>query len=338
MSMKKYSSNRTITAIALALAVFTTSLGAIDKANHPYGPLYITGQTPLQTLRLDIVPTRLDILDYGQAEYSLFNNVTNRWNRTSSYLLDLEVVQNIFIFNLGLGGGFEIGAELPVLSLSGGNMDRFIMDFHDGFGLGQADRSDRPLNAMTVSYMDENGETVVILDEDDRGTIIGDVSVTGKYQLINGNNKWFNTVVVTVLMRFPTATERFYYGSGGIDGAVSLAARHRINPFYLYTTVGYGIYGSGTYFGLDLRPYQWTFFSALEWPVHKRFSLVIQQLVNSGVARGQDSFSDPTWELVLGAKHYIGKGLYLEYGITENLFFFSNSNDFGLSLGMTFLP
>ena len=114
----------TVVLIVLTTPIYGTT--SPSKSLSGLGPINFTGQTPLQTLRLDIVPTRLDLLSYGQIEISMFNNITNRWNRTSRYLLDLEVSQNIFSFSLGLGGGFEIATELPILSLSGGFLDRFL--------------------------------------------------------------------------------------------------------------------------------------------------------------------------------------------------------------------
>lgn len=137
-------------------------------------------------------------------------------------------------------------------------------------------------------------------------------------------------------MRLPTALQREYYGSGGVDGAISLAGTHRSGPIYLYTTLGYGVYGSGSLFDIELRPYQWTFFAAVEYPVSKKISLIAQQLSNSGVAAAFEGFADPTHELILGVKHVVSPHLMLEYGIVENLLNFRNSVDFGLIFGLRY--
>jgi len=145
-------------------------------------------------------------------------------------------------------------------------------------------------------------------------------------------------VLFTALFRFPTASDRTYYGTGGTDAAFSLATMHYLKPFYLYTTLGYGMYGSGNALGIELRPYQWTFFGAVEWPVSRHLSFIVQELSNTGVAIDYYDFSLPTHELLIGAKQRLSNHLMLQYGVIENLFVFENSVDFGLSFGISYRP
>ena len=301
------------------------------------GPMHITGQTPLHTLRLDVVPTRYDILDAGQAEISAFNSLTNRWNVTDHYLLDIEIVQNIVGITVGMSKGTELGVTVPFISFSGGCLDRFIIDFHNRLGLGQAGRIGYPSNSMQVSLIGESGDSLVVLDNNDRKTILGDVSLFARSRIYRGESR-LRSLIFTALLRFPTACRRGYYGSGGADGAFSISSSHRINRLFLYTTLGYGIYGSGSLIGLDLRPYQWTLFAALEVPVNKNISVIVQQLSNSGAARDCYEFSKPTHELTIGVKQYVSRRIVLEYGIIENLFSFRNSVDFGLNFSIIYRP
>ncbi len=301
------------------------------------GPMHITGQTPLQTLRLNVVPSRHTILADGKLEISLHSTLTNRWNIAERYLLDVEVFQtNVALFT-GIDDDAELGIEIPIMRRSGGHLDGFIQRFHDKFGLSQSGRTYFPEDNLNVTYINDFGERVTVMDNNDVGIVIGDISIIWN-QVFHQGAGWLKSVMFTGLIRVPTSTDRSFYGSGGIDGAVSFSSAQRLTPFYLYTTIGYGRYGSGRLMDIALKPYQWTFFAALEYPVTRRFSIILQEMTNTGVAADFDDFSDPTYELVLGFKHAISDRLLLEYGVTENIFIFRNSIDFGLNFALSYRP
>ncbi len=315
------------------------SLGALTYAGEspPLGPIHITGQSPLQTLRLDVVPTQSTVLRKNQLQFSQFNSWTNRWNRSESYLLDLEIIQNIFELSYGMGNDLEIGISVPVLSRFGGKLDGFITKFHNHLGLGQAGRDVFPEDNLLVRYVNNAGETVIILDEASKGTILGDISIFSRWQVYRGSST-VQSVIVSGLLRFPTATVRDFYGSGGTDIALSLSTVYRLSPLFVYTTIGYGHYGSRSLYDINLRSQQWTLFTALELPLSDRFSLIVQEMVNSGATWDASEFAQPTFEFILGAKHRLFDNVLLEYGVMENMFFFNNSNDFGINFGITVLP
>lgn len=325
--------------IILAVVLFVM-MPAVSRGGEPIpkGPLQIVGETPLQTMRLNSVPERHDILSTGRYELSLTNAWTNRWNNTPSFLLDLEVIQDNLGFDIGVGHRMELGLSIPIITRTGGGLDRIIADFHSLLHIDQEGRTDYPYNSMTVRYYNaRTGEWSVLLNKNDQGTALGDASLTIRTQIYRGSG-WLRSVLFTGLFRFPTASDRTYYGTGGTDFAFSLATMHYMKPFYLYTTLGYGRYGSGNALGIELRPYQLTFFGAVEWPVSRSLSLVIQELSNSGVAMDYYDFSSPTHELLIGAKQRLSNHLTLQYGVIENLFVFENSVDFGLSFGVSYRP
>lgn len=302
------------------------------------GPLSIVGQSPLQTLRLDMVPSRHTILGYGQMEFSLSNAWTNRWNNTPSFLIDLEMIQNVFAFSIGVGNDNELGFSIPVLTRTGGGLDRFIVKFHDVLNLDQEGRNEYPYDMVGIrQYNIHTGEWETVLDNTDQKTAMGDLSVKFRSQLYRGGGR-LRSVLMTALMRLPTSTDRIFYGTGGIDAAFSLSTAHYLRPLFVYTTLGYSVYGSGNIMGVDLSPYQWTLFAAVEWHVSGSFSLIVQQMSNSGVAEDYYDFSQPTHELLIGAKQRVSDRLTLEYGVVENLFIYENSVDFGLSVGLTYRP
>lgn len=322
--------------IIAGLCLLSGGAGA-QVGEGPRGPMHISGQTPLQTRKLDMVPTRPGILREGEWNIALFSGLANRWNNTQNYLIDCEVFQNQFEIGLGVGGNTEIGLEIPVLTRSGGCLDQLIVDFHRMFDLGQAGRTEYPNDQLRMSYINSEGKRVIVLDNDDRKTALGDISFLTRTQVFSGKGR-LSPVLFTALLRFPTTSDRDFYGSSGIDGAFGLSSSYQIHPFYIYGTIGYGIYGSGKQYGIALRPYQWTFFGALEWVTGKSSSLVLQQLVNSGMAEDFYDFSRPTYEVTLGLKKNLSQHLMLEFGLLENVFIFDNSIDFGISSALTYHP
>ena len=126
------------------------------------------------------------------------------------------------------------------------------------------------------------------------------------------------------------------YQSDWIINPAPSGREMNLGSVYLYTTLGYALYGTSNLFGLDLRPFRWTFFAAIEYPVNRNLSLIIQQLSNSGTVSEFGDFSLPTHELTLGVKHAVSQRLVLEFGMIENLFVFRNSIDFGLNFGLKY--
>ncbi len=151
------------------------------------GPLQIVGQTPLQTMRLNAVPERHNILQMGRYEFSLYNSWTNCWNNTPSFLLDLEAIQNNFGFAIGVGQRTELGLSIPIISRTGGRLDRVIADFHSLLHIDQEGRTDYPFNSMIVKYYNvETGQWTVLLNRNDQGTALGDASLTFRSQVYRG--------------------------------------------------------------------------------------------------------------------------------------------------------
>lgn len=329
---------RQIRVLVILFILCLTALTVRAQAPYePHGPLHITGQTPLQTRKLDMIPTRPDILSEGEWVATLFSGVANRWNNTNFYVIDDEIFQNQLEIALGVGRRSEIGLNIPVLTRSGGYLDRFIVGFHRLMGLGQADRTSYPFNQLQVNYIDSAGRRVTLLDNNGRKTGLGDVSVIARTTLYSGGGR-LSPIIFSALLRFPTASDRGFYGSSGIDGAIGVSSAYRLHPFYLYGTVGYGLYGSGRQYGIGLRPYQWTVFTAVEWASGKSTSFVVQQLINSGIAENFYDFSRPTYEVTLGFKKDLSRHFMIEFGLLENLFIFDNSVDFGVSSAVTYHP
>jgi len=73
----------------------------------------------------------------------------------------------------------------------------------------------------------------------------------------------------------------------------------------------------------------------LEWEITEDFSLIGQYELSSGAAKNFRQFSKTVHEIHFGFKWHIAEGVVLEACATENLFYYNNSVDFGLHLGIS---
>jgi len=87
---------------------------------------------------------------------------------------------------------------------------------------------------------------------------------------------------------------------------------------------------------IDLSRDQWTVLAALEYKPFKKTSFILQYLCNTGPARDLYEFSKTTHELTFGIQWGIGKSTLIQIGILENIFFYDNSPDIGLHLGIRY--
>ncbi len=90
-------------------------------------------------------------------------------------LLDGETARLSLNYRYGLGNGWELGANLPVLNRSGGVLDGWIQQWHGWFGLPTGGREQAADGQYAFRYQ-HNGVTE--LDATETGTCLGDASIT----------------------------------------------------------------------------------------------------------------------------------------------------------------
>jgi hypothetical protein len=84
-----------------------------------------------------------------------------------------------------------------------------------------------------------------------------------------------------------------------------------------------------------MRHDQVALLTTIEYPWTDRFSIILQQLINTGAAEDFYQFSESTYELTLGLKAEFLTNTFFEFGLIENLWNFDNSPDLGLHFGLS---
>ena len=302
--------------------------------NARFGPLQLRGQSPFQLLRLSMIPVGAAHIERGRWLLSGTVTWTNRWAwKKDKYLIDGEIWRLAVSATYGVTDWMQLRLEIPFCIRGGGIMDGLIMGLHDTFGLGQMGRDHFPKNQFHIVFHRKDGTT---FERTSSHPAVGieDIVLSSTFRLTQGT-KWIPQTCLTTHLKMPTGDEEELFGSGSLDGGVALCLAKRIWKVYAYVGVQYTRFGGDELAGIPMRQNQISTLSALEYPVGKRYSLLLQYLFNTGAASDFYEFSESTHEITVGFKGEIFRNTLFEFGMIENMFHFDNSPDFGFHFGLS---
>ncbi len=302
--------------------------------NLGMGPLLLRGQSVFQILRLSLIPMGVGELEKGHWQVDVTTTWTNHWAwKRNKYLVDGEHLRTGFFVKYALTDWLHVRLEIPFLMRGGGLLDGPIMWFHNTFGFGQAGRDSFEKNRIaTVLWRKDGG--IYVLDTRDTWIGIEDIVLSASVRLTQGNT-WVPRTSLSVHLKVPTGNKEQLFGSGGVDGGIAVCASKRIWKLYGYLGLQYTLFTGEEIAGIPMRPYQLSVFSSVEYPWTDRFSLIVQEVMNTGPAKDFYQFSQVTNEVTFGMKAEFLPNTFLEFGLIENLFHFDNSPDFGLHFGLS---
>lgn len=190
----------------------------------PIVPLATRNQSPLVQIfgipavaGAHVTPTgHLDT----QLRYDLANDFTTEDQSGETMILDGETTRLGLGLRYGLPRGFEIGVEVPYVAHRGGFLDHFIESYHDFFNFPQGGRDDYPTGRVYYEYT-KHGQTRFLYDEENGG--LGDISVTGAWQLHEAGGKSPSALALRASLKLPTGDSAKLLGSGGTDLALGLS-------------------------------------------------------------------------------------------------------------------
>lgn len=304
------------------------------ERNACRGPLTLRGQSAFQFLRLSLIPVGVEPLPAGSWLLNATSTWTNRWAwKKNKYLVDAEVLRVGFAATYGVTDWLGLRIEVPFCVRGGGIMDGFIQGFHDAFGLGQAGRDQFPKDRFEITLWRKDG-TQFGLTAEDSGIGLEDMILSSQLRVTEGG-RYLPQAFLVLHLKVPTGDKGDLYGSGSVDGGLSILLAKRIWKFFGYVSAQYTRFGGKEIAGIPMRDDQISVLTALEYPWCDRISLVVQELVNTGAARDFYQFSEASHEITFGCKVETVAGTVLELGLIENLFRFDNSPDFGVHFGVS---
>jgi len=302
--------------------------------NARLGPFQIRGASPFQLMRVSFTPLSAEWLAKGQ--FLLNTSVTwnNRWAyQENQYLIDGEFLHFSVTGTYGVTDWLQLRLEIPFGARGGGVLDSFIMGFHDTFGYAQARRDLFPLDSFRLILWRPDG-SLFMLGPEDAGVGMEDMVLTAKFRLLKGS-RWIPLTYAALQMKIPTGSEEQLWGSGCMAGAVSIHLAKRFWRLYFYLDLQYTRFGSDELVGIPMEQNQVSALATAEWSIIERISLVSQYQWHTGAAVDFYQFSKPTHEVSLGLKALILRETVLSAALVENVFFYDNSPDIAMYLGVS---
>ena len=129
-------------------------------------------------------------------------------------MLDGETDRATFIYRQGLGREMQISIVIPYIKHYGGELDSFINNWHDAFGMPEGGRDQVPNNQFHYFYS-RDGQTR--LDLQNSGSGMGDIRVQGAWQMRQSVSE---ASALEFSVKLPTGDSTNLYGSGAMDLAM----------------------------------------------------------------------------------------------------------------------
>ena len=207
-----------ITVLLLGIQVCPCNAGPLAVT-----PFYTFNQSPLVQI-YGLPSAESAIIQAPGHAWSLLamdaaNNFTYDNSNHDHVNMDGESYRLTIALRYGVSDKLEVGADLPWVGYSGGVFDGFIEGWHSFFGLPQGGRTQVPANSLLFNYY-QNDQEKLLLDKPSFG--IGDIRLSGGWQLYNDGTPNPCAVALRTSLKLPTGNSTELHGSGSTDLAVWL--------------------------------------------------------------------------------------------------------------------
>lgn len=152
--------------------------------------------------------------------FDLASNYSSSSKNSETILLDGESYRWAVATRYGVNDRLEVGIEIPWISVSGGFLDSFIIDWHDTFGLPQGGRDAALKNELNYRYADSGGQRLLL---DSSGSGFGDIVLSGGLKLYDEKTAALHdSLALRATVKLPTGDSDELRGSGALGGTISL--------------------------------------------------------------------------------------------------------------------
>lgn len=285
-------------------------------------PLHLANRSPLVAIYGLPLAASGRLLDAGEQQWQLDMTVANSFRITSSereaIYLDGETANARLGWHYGIAGRGDIGVELPLVHHSGGFLDSTIDDYHRFFGFDRSGRDELAYGEFHYQYNSNNQPQVLV----DRGASgIGDLQLTGGYQLHAGQQRW---LAARFTLKAPTGNPDYLFGSGGWDASAALhwADRASWQRYKLSYELSAGALYTGTGEVLPEQRQQLVAFGTalLAWQVAPRANLKVQLDGHSAFYQSAlRELDSPSLQLSMGATITASRKLDIDLALVEDL-------------------
>lgn len=294
--------------IFIAIIAFASAASASDS------PLQVKNQFPLF---LYLNSPYLETASYDDSFSITLSHSSIFMVRSSSdwsVNLDMELTELSLRYKKPVFNLFELGIEVPFLSLNSGFMDGFLESYHDTFGFSDYGRSTRPKNEFLYEIRKDG---VIIIKGENGRTSIGDIRISAKRMILSNDPE----VSIKLDLDLPTGDASNGYGNGSFDAGLSLLVNKKLfEKIKSYLNVG--IVSPGDLKGYEKIELKEFYYGGIgiEAAYWKSISILGQMSVQtSPFPKTGISTVDRTAALLsIGGRYYLGKSSF-EISFTEDI-------------------
>jgi hypothetical protein len=328
---RAFSPARLVAAFGLALAASTVAAAA--PARTVRGPIESRDEFLLAQSLLTLPPVAAALPAPGRTELRIDVDWGNDFGLETEgarredvlFFVDGEHRTLAATVRRGLGGGWAVGARLPLHWRGGGWLDTVIDPFHDLFGFPDSGRSLFARRRLRVEGRTREGQPVAWTGG--AGTGLGSVEIEVA-RAIRGGGGAGPAIAVVARALLPTSGGAFADAGRGA-GAQAVLSQPLGAAFDVHAGGGATVLGPAGRDGLAYARNRGHGFVALEWRPVPAWSALLQWEASSRLITDMDEYPALQLSLRLGSKVDAGRWR-LEGGFVEGIKDLDNTVDFGV--------
>lgn len=302
-----------------------------EDENTGLGLFGYSSLSPFASLRTGLGPRQTSSMHAGDIELRINEDWARMLSVKHDFLLDYDVLRS----NLGLSwspvDGLRLDADFETATRTTGYLDTFIVAFHRTFNLSIGNRRQYLHHPQRIE-LEPSGSPRILVDQTDPQPNQQSIILGAQYTLTRGDDV-VPAIDIGILLRRKLDSGDVH-DDGNPDVAGTLSLSKSLGPFCVYVGGSAAWFGDSNFFGLPLRPLQWSGVFGVEIRVLDWWSITGQYLITSGGVDSMNALSRPSHEVIAGFKWDLGAGFLLETAIQENIINPYSSPDFGVHLGL----
>jgi Protein of unknown function (DUF3187) len=255
-----------------------------------------------------------------------------------AYYIDGEVGLADLIVQRRVSDYWSAYITMPYIRYGEGALDGAVESFHDAIGVSQQGRDLVARNRFQIVY-DIGDANFAQLDRETKGGF-GDPVLGVRYSLPEPRFGW--DVVVEFAAKFAIDGERFLLSTGENDYGTQLTLQRRLGAagrHALYMGGSAVYYAGGPEVPGDESQVIPTLIAGYSFGLTPGTSVILQAYASRSVIQRSnvDELTDDKYQLSLGLQSR-GQNVLWSFAVTENISNFSNTPDFGLQMGLAYMP
>jgi hypothetical protein len=242
--LRRYFPASLLVGVLAGLLAICRGLAPIAAASELVQPFYSRNLNPFVQIYGLPAAEGAALVPAGRLEARLVFDAANNYAASGTQgeinVIRGETYRAVLAMRYGLREDLEIGIDLPYLYHGRGNLNDFIREWHDTFGLPQGGRSEATDAKLAYLYTDSGSELVHVVGS---ASGLGDVFLGAAMPLWESDGENPRRLTLRAAIKVPTGSASELQGSGSTDFSLRLSGEDR-QTFAVARIVCFGSLGA----------------------------------------------------------------------------------------------